>query len=572
MATEESKYLPSLAQDELIANLKVHEVIMEKDSEIYKGKKERVKSIALKDKKESSNDETSTSRSDDEEYFMTKGKSDKKRFRCGDPNHLIRECTNPSRNKEQKAFVGGSWSDSENEAEDKTNEETCLMAQSLNKVCLRIGLELDERIKDCNCSRHMTGNKILFLTYKARDGGYTWTKFLKTKSEAFEKFEILSKKIQNQLGCSVVAIRTDHGREFDNKVQLVAFCDAQGTTNNFSAPRTPQSNGVVEKKNRTLQEMPRTMLNEQSIPKKFWCNAVDTSTYILNRILIRTILGKTPYEIYRGTIKVEESLNVTFNESPSPTKLSPLVDDDVGEQEGIERKVKEDNNVEMSLLKLTSERYIAPCFVNGLKAYDGEINLAFDENLISNEYAVKLCLDYEVKKGNKVVKKDLIVSLKGELYFVKFIINPKEDDVEPGVIFGRSFTRLVNGIVVFGSGVITVYPEQDPFEDDSEKTEKNIGTSLLTGRHLTQEEAAKEVLALRISQNFALLEEVRPVLEAMAYHDKYKKVLDEIWKDKVELDGMIVKEEEEAIKKVKGETLKEKNGPGAFIFPIRLEA
>ncbi|GKA70750.1 hypothetical protein Tco_0776889 [Tanacetum coccineum] len=102
--------------------------------------------------------------------------------------------------------------------------------------------------------------------------------------------------------------------------------------------------------------------------------------------------------------------------------------------------------------------------------YDGEINLAFDENLISNKYAVKLCLDYEVKKGNKLVKKELIVALKGELYFVKFIINPKEDDVEPRVIFGRSFMRLVNGIVDFGSVVITVYPEQDTFEDDSKKT------------------------------------------------------------------------------------------------------
>ncbi|GKD69833.1 hypothetical protein Tco_1323923, partial [Tanacetum coccineum] len=94
-----------------------------------------------------------------------------------------------------------------------------------------------------------------------------------------------------------------------------------------------------------------------------------------------------------------------------------------------------------------SERYIASCFVNGLEAYDGEINLAFDENLISNEYAVKLCLDYEVKKGNIVVKKELIVALKREIYFVKFIINPKEDDVEPGVIFRRLFMRLVNGIV-----------------------------------------------------------------------------------------------------------------------------
>ncbi|GJW27941.1 hypothetical protein Tco_0044816, partial [Tanacetum coccineum] len=88
-----------------------------------------------------------------------------------------------------------------------------------------------------------------------------------------------------------------------------------------------------------------------------------------------------------------------------------------------------------------SERYIAPCFVNGLEAYDGEINLAFDENLISNEFAVKLCLDYEVKKGQKLVKKELIVALKGELYFYK-------------------------GIVDFDNGVITVYPEPDPFEDD----------------------------------------------------------------------------------------------------------
>ncbi|GKA69557.1 zf-CCHC domain-containing protein [Tanacetum coccineum] len=148
-------------------NLKVHEVFMEKDSKIYRGKKERVKSIALKAKKESSDDETLTSRGDDEEYTMAvrnfkmffrrkgkfvrqpreekksfrqrdrkKGKSDQKCFRYGDPNHLIGDCPKPSRNKDQKAFIGGSWSDSENDAEDKTNDETCLMAQSSNEVTL----------------------------------------------------------------------------------------------------------------------------------------------------------------------------------------------------------------------------------------------------------------------------------------------------------------------------------------------------------------------------------------------------------------------------------------------------
>ncbi|GKC10383.1 retrotransposon ORF1 [Tanacetum coccineum] len=100
---------------------------------------------------------------------------------------------------------------------------------------------------------------------------------------------------------------------------------------------------------------------------------------------------------------------------------------------------------------------------------------------------------------------------------------------------------------------------------------QDIGTSSSAGGHLTQEEAAKEALAIRMSRKFALLEEERPIIETMAYHDKYKKIHDEVWKDKVELDGKIVKEEEEAVKRIKGEALKEKDDPGAFIFPIRLE-
>ncbi|GJW52071.1 hypothetical protein Tco_0093422 [Tanacetum coccineum] len=100
---------------------------------------------------------------------------------------------------------------------------------------------------------------------------------------------------------------------------------------------------------------------------------------------------------------------------------------------------------------------------------------------------------------------------------------------------------------------------------------QDIGTSSSKGGYLTQEEAAKEAVAIRMSQMFALLEEERHIIETMAYHDKYKKILDEVWKDKVELDGKIVKEKDEAVKRIKGEPLKEKDDPGAFIFPIRLE-
>nr|GEW88268.1 hypothetical protein [Tanacetum cinerariifolium] len=119
-----------------------------------------------------------------------------------------------------------------------------------------------------------------------------------------------------------------------------------------------------------------------------------------------------------------------------------------------------------------SNIYVAPCFINGLEAYDGEINLGTKENMISNEFAVKLYLDHKVKYGHKLVKKELIVALRGEIYFVKFIINPEEDNVEPGVVLERSFIRLTKGIADFGNEVITIYLKLDPFLDSSGETKK----------------------------------------------------------------------------------------------------
>ncbi|GJT65727.1 hypothetical protein Tco_1017207 [Tanacetum coccineum] len=120
-----------------------------------------------------------------------------------------------------------------------------------------------------------------------------------------------------------------------------------------------------------------------------------------------------------------------------------------------------------------SDRYIAQCFVNGLYASDGEINLEKNDNLISNDYAVKLCLEYKVRKGKKLVKKELTVLLRGKIYFVQFIINPEEDEFEPGLIFGRSFLRSANAMVNFRECSITIQPDFDPFLLSSDE-EKNL--------------------------------------------------------------------------------------------------
>nr|GEV34188.1 putative reverse transcriptase domain-containing protein [Tanacetum cinerariifolium] len=145
-----------------------------------------------------------------------------------------------------------------------------------------------------------------------------------------------------------------------------------------------------------------------------------------------------------------------------------------------------------------SERYMAPCFVNGLGAYDREINLEQDKNLITNEFAIKFCLEHE-------------------------------DIIEPGVILGRSFMRLTKGIVDFENDVITIYPDLYHFLDKTEETKKS-------------------------EDDWEL------ILDGINFGD----ILD-IDKTKLppfKLDGEVNKEEEEeAIKRVMGEALKEKEDP-----------
>ena len=122
---------------------------------------------------------------------------------------------------------------------------------------------------------------------------YTWTLFLHSKKNAYSEFKKLARKLQNMCCSNIGAIRSDHGREFQNK-KFISFCSKLGISHNFSAQRTPQQNDVVERKNRSLEELARTILNDSGLPKCFWADAVRTACYVINRVLIRPILKKTP--------------------------------------------------------------------------------------------------------------------------------------------------------------------------------------------------------------------------------------------------------------------------------------
>ncbi|GJX12628.1 retrovirus-related pol polyprotein from transposon TNT 1-94 [Tanacetum coccineum] len=269
---EESKDLKSLSLDEIIGNLKA--------------------------KKESSDEECSTSGSEDEEYAMAvrdfkkffkrrgrfvrqprndkktfqrsrddkNGKSDRKCFRCGDPNHLIGECPKPPKDKNQRAFVGGSWSDSGEEDDEKVKNETCLVAHASSEVCSESSYFSDENSSIDDLALDNEYDKLCKMSLKI---------ITKNKSKCF----ILNTK--------------DYLTKFDLK----------------------------------------------SYEGVFLSYSQNSKAYII---------------LNKYTKKTEESLNVTFDETPPPSKTSPLVDDDLDEEEATRETEKKnlENVVEDETLEI----------------------------------------------------------------------------------------------------------------------------------------------------------------------------------------------------------------------------
>jgi hypothetical protein len=103
------------------------------------------------------------------------------------------------------------------------------------------------------------------------------------------------RRAQNEFELKVKKIRSDNGSEFKNL--QVEYLEEEGIKHEFSAPYTPQQNGVVERKNMTLIDMARTMLGEFKTLERFWSEAVNTACHAINRLYLHRLLKKTSYEL-----------------------------------------------------------------------------------------------------------------------------------------------------------------------------------------------------------------------------------------------------------------------------------
>ena len=113
---------------------------------------------------------------------------------------------------------------------------------------------------------------------------FSWVSFMEHKSQTFDHLKILIPKLESLYKLKIRRIRSDNGGEFKNK-QMEDFCQENVIHHEFSAPYTPQQNGVAERKNRTLIEAARTMLVDSRLPVHFWSEAVNHACYTMNRVL-----------------------------------------------------------------------------------------------------------------------------------------------------------------------------------------------------------------------------------------------------------------------------------------------
>nr|GEW92731.1 ribonuclease H-like domain-containing protein [Tanacetum cinerariifolium] len=155
----------------------------------------------------------------------------------------------------------------------------------------------EKGVIDSGCLRHMIGNKCYLTDYEDYDGGFVL--FGDGKGRIYNKGKIKTGTLDFDDVYFCKELKCDNGTEFKNSV-MNRFYDMKGIKREFSIARTPQQNGVAERKNITLIEAARTMIVDSKLLTTFWAKVINTACYVLNRALVIKPHNKIPYKLIRG--------------------------------------------------------------------------------------------------------------------------------------------------------------------------------------------------------------------------------------------------------------------------------
>jgi hypothetical protein len=156
----------------------------------------------------------------------------------------------------------------------------------------------------------------------------TWLYLLKSKDEVFSKFQEFKVEIENLTNKKIKTLRTNNGGEYTSK-EFVAFCKSVGIRRELTVPHNPQQNGVAERKNRSIEEMVKALLNDQGLSMFLWEEETMTTIYVQNRIPHHILKDMTPEEAFSSKKPNVENLRIfgcpvySHNPKDKRNKLEP---------------------------------------------------------------------------------------------------------------------------------------------------------------------------------------------------------------------------------------------------------
>ncbi|GJX74795.1 retrotransposon protein, putative, ty1-copia subclass [Tanacetum coccineum] len=158
-----------------------------------------------------------------------------------------------------------------------------------------------------------------FITFTDDYSRYGNIYLLKHKHEVFETFKVFKNEVENQLGKTIKALRSDRGGKYISQ-EFKDYLKACGIVQQLTPPYTPQHNRVSERRNRTLLDMVRSMMNLTTLPLSFWDYALESATRILNMVPTKKV-DKTPYELCGRAMDLEE----IQDEDTSPSEITSKI-------------------------------------------------------------------------------------------------------------------------------------------------------------------------------------------------------------------------------------------------------